>query len=297
MNNENINSFPFDPTEFPFNIEISGVTNCDQEYTISREKSYCYILEYIYEGSGIIFCNDKEYHVTKGDAYLLPKGSNHKYYPNKNWDKIWFNIDGTLVTNIIFAYGLENTVVFKSVNNKQIFEDLYEITNRSNPTAEILASAAIQFHIIMQHLYNSLQNNSFDKKVTKIKEMLDANIYEKNISLKSIANELLISQAQVINIFKKTFNMTPYQYFTKRRLEIAASMLLNSNLQVKEIAEILNFSDQPYFSNAFKKIMGVSPDRYRKMNNNNNLTKANINNKFLIEQAENLPFNLKVNRK
>ena len=48
MNNERINSFPFNPTEFPFNIEISGISNCDEEYTVYREKSYCYILEYIY---------------------------------------------------------------------------------------------------------------------------------------------------------------------------------------------------------------------------------------------------------
>ena len=59
--------------------------------------------------------------------------------------------------------------------------------------------------------------------------------------------------------------MTPYQYFSTKRIEIAASLLLNSNLQVKEIAESLNYSDQPYFSNAFKKIMGVSPEKYRKM--------------------------------
>ena len=297
MNNENINSFPFNPTEFPFNIEISGITNCDSEYTISREKSYCYILEYVYEGSGTIYCNDKKYRVSKGDAYLLPKGSNHSYSPDKNWDKIWFNVDGTLVSNIIFAYGLEKTVVFKNVNNKQIFDDLYEITNCGKPTSEIMMSAAIQFHFIMQYLYSTLQKNSFDRKVSKIKELLDANIYEKSISLKKIADELLISQAQVINIFKKTFNVTPYQYFSTKRIEIAASLLLNSNLQVKEIADSLNYSDQPYFSNAFKKIMGVSPEKYRKMNNSYNLTKANTNNKFLIEQAENLPFNLKVERK
>lgn len=71
----------------------------------------------------------REYKVGKGDAYLLPKGSNHRYYPDKTWDKIWFNIDGILVSNLIFAYGLENTIVFKNFNRKKLFEDLFEITN------------------------------------------------------------------------------------------------------------------------------------------------------------------------
>lgn len=296
MNNEHINSFPFNPTEFPFNIEISGITNCDEQYTVYREKSYCYILEYIYNGSGTLFCNGREYSVSKGDAYLLPKGSNHRYYPDKTWDKIWFNIDGTLVSNLIFAYGLENTIVFKNFNRKKLFDDLFEITNSQKPTAEIMLSASIQFHIIIQEMYNSMQKFSYDGNVNKIKKMLDDNLYQKDISLKSIADELCISQAQVINIFKRTFNMTPYQYFAKKRIEIAASLLLNSNLQVKEIAELLNYSDQPYFSNAFKKTMGISPEKYRKMNISNDLTKSNINNKILMEQAENLPFNLKVDR-
>lgn len=296
MNNEHINSFPFNPTEFPFNIEISGITNCDNQYEIFREKSYCYILEYICEGSGTIFCNGKEYHVSKGDVYLLPKGSCHKYYPDKAWDKIWFNIDGTLVSNIIYSYGLENTIVFKNFNKRKLFEELYEITNSQLPAKEIMLSAAVKFHVIIQELYTLKQSDLFDNNVNTIKRMLDANLYEKDISLKNIANKLCMSQAQVINIFKRTFAMTPYQYFSKKRIEIAASLLLNSNMQIKEIAEMLNYSDQPYFSNAFKKIMGVSPDKYRKMNLNNNLRKSNMNNKFSIEQAENLPFELKVDR-
>ena len=76
--------------------------------------------------------------------------------------------------------------------------------------------------------------------------MLDSHIYERDISLKNIADNLCMSQAQIISIFKKTFNMTPYQYFSNKRAEIAASLLLNSNMQVKDIAELLNYADQPY---------------------------------------------------
>lgn len=156
--------------------------------------------------------------------------------------------------------------------------------------------ASIQFHIIIQEMYNSLQRIATNSNVNTIKKMLDDNIYEKDISLKAIADKLCISQAQIINIFKRTFNMTPYQYFSKKRIEIAASLLLNSDTPIKEIAALLNYSDQPYFSNAFKKIMGISPEKYRKMNVNSDITKSNINNKILMEQAENLPFALKVDR-
>ena len=297
MNNEKVTAFTFDPTEFPFNIELSGITNCTERYDVKREKSHCYILEYIYGGAGTVIVNGKAYRVEKGDAYILPKGIPHEYYPDEGWDKIWFNLDGTLVYNLIYSYGLEQSVLFKRINKKELFDELYEITNSNLPVKEIVQKAAIKFHSIIQLFYAHQQTQVFDQKVSTIKKMLDSNLYEKNISLKAIASELHISQTQVIGIFKKAFNMTPYQYFAKRRIDIAASLLLNSNMQVKEIAEALHYSDQPYFSNAFKKIMGMSPENYRKINLGSVQKISNIHSKVPLEVAENLPFNLKVDRK
>lgn len=296
MNNERINSFPFNPTDFPFNIEISGITNCDEQYIVHREKSYCYILEYIYGGSGTLFCNGRKFTVRAGDVYLLPKGSDHRYYPDQSWDKIWFNLDGTLVSSLIYSYGLNDVIVFKNFGKKEYFDTLYDITNSRRPTEDIMFDASVQFHRIVQELYRSQQTFSFDGLFNRIKKMLDDNIYQKELSLAEIARQLCISQAQVINIFKRTYNMTPHQYFTKRRIEIAASLLLESKLQIKEIAELLNYSDQPYFSNAFKKYMGISPEKYRRMNVSHDLSHSNVNNKYMTEQDDNLPFLLKVER-
>lgn len=296
MNKERITSFPYDPTEFPFNIEMSGITNCNDKYEVYREKSYCYILEYIYSGSGTLFYEGREYKVEKGDAYLLPKGSCHRYYPQYTWDKIWFNIDGVLVSNLIYAYDLQNTIVFKRFNNKKIFDELYEITNSNLPVRDIMMKGAVQFHSIIQNLYNFRRKDFTDTKVNTIKKMLDSHLYEKDIFLKDIAKELHISQVQVINIFKKAFDMTPYQYFYKKRIDIAADLLLNSKMQIKEISELLNYTDPASFSNAFKKIIGISPEKYRKMNINIIFNQANILNKFTVEAAENLPFDLTVNR-
>lgn len=296
MNNERINSFPFNPTEFPFNIEISGITNCDEPYIVHREKSYCYIMEYVCSGSGTLFCNGHKFTIEAGDVYLLPKGSDHRYYPDQSWDKIWFNLDGTLVSSLIYSYGLNDVIVFKKFGKKELFDTLYEITNSCRPMVDILSDASVQFHRIVQELYRSLQTFSFDGVFNRIKKMLDDNIYQKELSLAEIARQLCISQAQVINIFKRTYNMTPHQYVTKRRIEIASSLLLESKLQIKEIAELLNYSDQPYFSNAFKKVMGISPEKYRRMNMSHDLSKSNLNNKFMLEQSNGLPFALKVER-
>lgn len=208
---------------------------------------------------------------------------------------------GSTLTEYLFQIsylpmGLKIPLFLKTSTAKSCLKIYLKLQIQKKTNAEIMLLASIQFHIIIQEMYNSLQRIATNSNVNKIKKMLDDNIYEKDISLKAIADNLCISQAQIINIFKRTFNMTPYQYFSKKRIEIAASLLLNSDTPIKEIAALLNYSDQPYFSNAFKKIMGISPEKYRKMNVNSDITKSNINNKILMEQAENLPFALKVDR-
>lgn len=296
MSNEYVNTFPFNPCQYPFNIEVAGITNLDYSFAINRTDCYCYILEYIYNGHGLIICDGKTYQVNAGDAYLLPKGSTHRYYPNDSWDKIWFNIDGTLVSNLICAYGLQDTVVFKGFNQKKLFDDLYEITNMKAETKEIMTSAAIQFHLILQHMHEISTTSIPENNINAIKNMLDLSLYQRNISIREISKKLCLSQVQIINMFKKTFNVTPYQYFTQKRIELAASMLLSSNMSVKEISETLNYTDQPYFTKSFKKIVGCSPSEYRKANRNA-VSDANLNNKLNIDNNPYSSLNLNVTRR
>lgn len=292
--NEYINTFPFDPCQYPFNIEAAGITNLDYSFVANRTDCYCYILEYIYNGQGIIVCDNKTYYVKAGDAYLLPKGSTHYYFPNDSWDKYWFNIDGTLVSNLICAYGLQDTVVFNDFNEPKLFQDLYEITNMKAETKEIMSSAAIQFHLILQQMHKIANESKLENNIVAIKNMLDLNLYQRDISIGQISQKLSLSQVQIINMFKKTFNVTPYQYFTQKRVELAASLLLTSNMSIKEISETLNYADQPCFTKSFKKIMGCSPVEYRK-SKRNTVSNANLNNKLFMENT--ISSNIKINRK
>ena len=282
MNNEYINTFPFNPCEYPFNIEVAGIASWSSSFVVNRTDCYCYILEYIISGQGTLICNDQTYRLDAGDAYILPKGSTHCYYPNESWDKIWFNIDGVLVSSLICAYGLQDTIVFKGFNNQKLFSDLYEITNMKTGTKEIMRHAATQFHIILQHMHDFITETLPDSNINAIKEILDLSLYQGDISIKEISEKFCISQIQLIKMFKKVFNVTPYQYFSQKRINIAASMLTDSNMSVKEISEALHYADQPYFTNCFKKIMGCSPTEYRRKNKDVS-SDANLNNKLFVE--------------
>ena len=80
-----------------------------------------------------------------------------------------------------------------------------------------------------------------------IKKLIDKDLYQEKISIKEIASQLFISQTKLIEVFKENYGTTPYQYFTNKRISIAASLLLSSDYSMGEIAETprtTNFFDE-----------------------------------------------------
>lgn len=288
LNTETLNTFAFDPCEYPFNIEVSGITECTEAYTTERSNSYCYILEYILSGSETLLCNGKKYNISKGDVYLLPKGSNHKYAPLQNdpCNKLWFNIDGILVPSLTVAYGIQDTVVFKNFSDETLFRELFNLTSKNIPKKETMEEGAIIFHKIVAALYNFKNAGRIKSDVNAIKDILDSNIYSESFSLKQISNALCLSQSHIINIFKKAYNQTPYQYLLTQRIKIACNMLLNSQMSINEISEALHFADQHYFTNAFKKVMYITPSEFRKSNSIDYLVRANRNIKQGVSEPD-----------
>ena len=92
--------------------------------------------------------------------------------------------------------------------------------------------------------------------------VLARGLYERTDAAET-AGQIYRSPSQAIRIFKREYGMTPIDYLLGQRVETAKLLLRNTNLQVKEIAYRLCFADEHYFSNYFRKRVGVTPGEYR----------------------------------
>ena len=88
--------------------------------------------------------------------------------------------------------------------------------------------------------------------------------YDKNLSLEEYAALCNMSKFHFLRTFKQVTGQTPFDYRTNIRIENAKVMLEEGTLSVAEIGEITGFSSPAYFSDIFKKRVGVSPAKYRK---------------------------------
>ena len=92
-----------------------------------------------------------------------------------------------------------------------------------------------------------------------VEEHLDA-----DLSLQQIAAVAHLSAYHFARQFKLATGQPPHQYVIARRVERAQQLLRQDrDLSLVEIAACVGFSDQSHFSHHFKRLIGVTPGRFR----------------------------------
>nr|WP_276008930.1 helix-turn-helix transcriptional regulator [Aequitasia blattaphilus] len=91
--------------------------------------------------------------------------------------------------------------------------------------------------------------------------------YPNNITLNSLADKYHFSAIYMSRLIKKETGYSFMDILTGIRLMRAAKMLEDGKEKVQDICEKTGFSNQRYFSQAFKKIFDCTPSEYRKKDN------------------------------
>ena len=87
--------------------------------------------------------------------------------------------------------------------------------------------------------------------------------YEKDISLKLLADNLGVSESYISRLFNKKINMTVSNYINLKRIEKAKELLRNTTLKNYEIAEKVGYKNHIHYNIVFKKLNNCTPSEYR----------------------------------
>ncbi|HOV38907.1 MAG TPA: helix-turn-helix domain-containing protein, partial [Spirochaetales bacterium] len=99
--------------------------------------------------------------------------------------------------------------------------------------------------------------------IEKAKKYIEEN-YQSPLSYKDVARAVFISPSYFLSLFKRETGTTFVDYLTAVRIEKAKHTLLTTDLSITQIAYDLGFNNPNYFSNIFRKIVGVPASEYRK---------------------------------
>lgn len=109
------------------------------------------------------------------------------------------------------------------------------------------------------------ESRSSQYLVSRALNYMKAN-YSKDLTLKTVADELYISTWYLSKLLKKETGSTFIDLLNDMRIEEAKKLLLNPKHKIYEIAELVGFSDVAYFTKLFKRLTGLKPMEFRNRN-------------------------------
>ena len=100
--------------------------------------------------------------------------------------------------------------------------------------------------------------------IFKILVYIDNNIFTK-ITLDGLAHTFHYNNYYFVKFFKKEIGYTLIDYINKLKIYYSLKLLNNSDYSILKIAIDNGFYSLEYYSETFKKEIGVSPKKYQKM--------------------------------
>ncbi|MDP4133483.1 MAG: AraC family transcriptional regulator [Bacillota bacterium] len=89
--------------------------------------------------------------------------------------------------------------------------------------------------------------------------------YKEKLSLDDICANVYLSKSYLSKIFKDEMKCTLTNYISSVRVEKSKSLLLDNSLSLADVASMVGFEDQSYYTKVFKKNEGVSPGKYKSL--------------------------------
>ena len=84
-----------------------------------------------------------------------------------------------------------------------------------------------------------------------------------HISLDDVAQHVHLNPSYLSRVFKEEMGMNFVSYVNSQRVASAKRLLLDSSVPLLEVAGLVGFEEQSYFTKVFKRLTGTTPGKYR----------------------------------
>ncbi len=258
----------------------------DKPYVMKSSHMHDYYeMYYLMSGTHRYFINHTLYNMEPGDVILVDKSDLHMttmissehYYErylmtfNDNFvNRVCQNIDREL-----FLSAFKARKVHVPVSKRYAFEGLlHKLSSecdKNDEYAKYLSLSHMSEIIIFLDRCAGHNVAPFDdisvheERIQQVcKYIID--YYNQPITLAEISKMAYMSPTYFSKKFKKVTGFGFNEYLNNVRIKMATNMLVETQYSVTEIARFCGYKDSNYFGDVFKKIMGISPSKYRKAN-------------------------------
>lgn len=132
------------------------------------------------------------------------------------------------------------------------------LSSANDKNLDIASESVLLYSFSRLHANVTPQNDALEKMV----KITEARFQDSELSISQIAQELGYNVKYLSHLFKEKMHVTYCEYLRSLRFKYAVILFEHGVNSIKNVAFLSGFSDPLYFSNAFKKELGVSPKKY-----------------------------------
>lgn len=151
---------------------------------------------------------------------------------------------------------------------QQVINEIIDCPYTNELQNLFLFSKSIELLVLQAELYEPQQQRPFiktaqdKKKLIEAKELLTMRLDDPP-NIIELSKLVGLNEYKLKKGFKELFGTTIYGYLHDYRMSLAKKLLLETNKSAKEIAFEAGYNSPQYFSNAFKKRFGQTPNSVR----------------------------------
>jgi AraC-like DNA-binding protein len=90
--------------------------------------------------------------------------------------------------------------------------------------------------------------------------------FAEDVTLNDVAAQCRLSPAQFARAFAQTTGMLPNEWLLRYRIDEAKAMMLETSLNISDIAKACGFTDKSHFTRVFMRVAGSNPGAWRRDN-------------------------------
>ncbi len=141
--------------------------------------------------------------------------------------------------------------------------DFIDKTFFAKPLSDAIEQTYCAYLTASEEIAEKKKEATQDGIAKNVCQFIENNYFNTNINLNTVAEHFHISPSYLSKKFKEQYESSIIDYLYKVRIEHALPLLAQTNLKITDIALMTGFIDSNAFIRIFKKIMGITPGKYR----------------------------------
>ncbi len=230
-----------------------------------------YHILYVEQGVCYLESDSEIRAIPKGNVLLFRPGEPQQYHFRADNRSIshYIHFTGVGCEELLKKLGIFDISVFymgTSATYEEISAKMVREYNLKSPHWETFAIGCLYELLSLIARKHFLRNDNISHKSELCISKACRRIYDNLAnppSVSELAREAHLSVGRFSHLFSEAVGKSPKEFILSLRIDRSRELLENSETTIKELAEIMGFENQNYFSRVFKKRIGCSPTEYR----------------------------------